>query len=218
MHDLTLYIGNRNYSSWSLRPWLLLRHLQQPFEAVQILLETPDFAPKLTQMGVPARVPVLRHGELVIWDSLAICEYAIELTGRGLPRDAAARAAARSASAEMHASFQALRSTWPMNARARDRHTPMSPALQADVTRIDTLWNRLRDAHGGDGPWLCGQYCLVDAMFAPVVLRFVTYGAQISPGAQAYLQTTLADPILQEWLQAGQSEPWVLSQDDAGRR
>jgi glutathione S-transferase len=217
MHALTLYIGNRNYSSWSLRPWLLLRHLQLPFEAVQVLLETPEFAPKLTQMGVPARVPVLQHGDLVIWDSLAICEYAIELTGRGLPADAAARAAARSASAEMHSSFQALRTSWPMNTRARNRHTPMGAALQADIARIETLWSSLRATHGRDGPWLCGEYSLVDSMFAPVVLRFVTYGAQLSAGAQSYLQTTLADPLLQEWLQAAQREPWVLSQDDVGR-
>jgi glutathione S-transferase len=212
---LKLYIGNKNYSSWSLRPWLLLRHLQVPFEEVQILLDTHDFKSKLTHLGAAGRVPVLVDGTLVIWDSLAICEYAMELTGRGLPRDAGARARARSVSAEMHSGFQALRSAWPMNARARGRRTSQSEALLADVARIDTLWRTLPAEAGA---WLFGDYGLADAMFAPVALRFLTYGAQLSAGAQAYLHSVLADPILQDWIEAAAREPWVLPQEEIGRQ
>jgi glutathione S-transferase len=215
LSDLTLYIGNKNYSSWSLRPWLLLKHLQLPFVEVQILLDTPDFRPKVTQLGAAGHVPVLTDGALVIWDSLAICEYAMELTGRGLPRDASLRALARSASAEMHSGFQTLRTLWPMNARARGRRTAMSEALLADIARIDALWRQLR-AQAGAGPWLCGEYCLADAMFAPVVLRFATYGAQVSDVAQAYIARTLDDPILQDWLQAAQRETALLPHAEAG--
>ncbi|MEO7774006.1 MAG: glutathione S-transferase family protein [Steroidobacteraceae bacterium] len=206
MHALTLYIGNKNLSSWSLRVWLFLKHLQLPFEEVQWLLDTPDFKSKVTNLGAPPRVPVLKDGALVIWDSLAICEYAIEITGRGLPREHAARAVARSASAEMHSGFQALRQAWPMNVCARNRSTPMSDALAQDIARGQALWASLRSTYGSAGPWLCGEYCLVDAMFAPMVLRFVTYDAVLSPVAQAYVQTTLADPLLQQWQQAAALE------------
>ena len=151
-------------------------------------------------------MPVLRHGELTVWDSLAICEYVAELTGRGWPQAPAARAVARSVSAEMHSGFTTLRSLWPMNARARNRRTAMTAALEADVERIDEIWNDCRARFGAGGPWLFGEYSIADAMYAPVVLRFNTYGAAaVSQTARWYMASVLEDPPLQEWLQAAQA-------------
>jgi len=213
---LTLLIGNKNYSSWSLRAWILLRHLGLEFTELQVPLDLPDTAARLRAFNPAGLVPALRDGELLVWDSLAVCEYACELAGRGLPADRAARALARSVAAEMHSGFRALRGTWPMNARATGRRTTTSPELLADVARIDTLWNQCRATHGGGGPWLLGGYSLADAMYAPVALRFHTYGAQLSPVAAAYVQAVLADPIMGEWLAAARAEPWVIAHDEAG--
>ncbi|MFM2288422.1 MAG: hypothetical protein RL684_1565 [Pseudomonadota bacterium] len=213
---LTLLIGNKNYSSWSLRAWILLRHLGLEFIELQVPLDLPDTAARLRAFNPAGLVPALRDGELLVWDSLAVCEYACELAGNGLPADGAARALARSVAAEMHSGFRALRGTWPMNARATGRRTATSPELLADVARIDTLWNQCRATHGGGGPWLLGGYTLADAMYAPVALRFNTYGAQLSPVAAAYVQAVLADPIMGEWLAAARAEPWVIAHDEAG--
>ncbi|MBV6417932.1 MAG: hypothetical protein CMLOHMNK_02711 [Steroidobacteraceae bacterium] len=211
MSNLKLAIGNKNYSSWSLRPWMLLRHLGLEFEEVLLQLDTPQFKAQVAQWSPARRVPVLRDGTLAIWDSLAICEYACELAGRGWPRERAARARARSLASEMHSGYAALRGSWGMNARARNRHTAMTPELAADVARIDEAWSGCRADHGAHGPWLFGaDYTVADAMFAPVVLRFLTYGAQLSKPAAAYVETALADPVLREWISAAEAEPWVI--------
>lgn len=217
MAPLTLVIGNKNYSSWSLRAWLALRHMQLPFTEVVVPLDQPGTRDELEKYSPSARVPVLRQGELVIWDSLAICEYAAELSGRGWPAEPRARALARSVSAEMHSSFTHLRSLWPMNARARNRRTAMTAALKADIERVDEIWNDCRARFGGDKPWLFGDYCIADAMYAPVVLRFKTYGAAaISQSARWYMAAALEDPTLQEWLQAAKAEPWTIPGDEVG--
>jgi glutathione S-transferase len=213
---LTLIIGNRNYSSWSLRPWMLLRHLGLEFTTELVPLDQPDSARRLQELSPSGRVPALRHGELLLWDSIAIGEYLCELTGRGLPRERNARALARCISAEMHAGFQALRTQWPMNARASGRHTPMTAALLRDIARIDALWCECRTQPGAPRPWLFGEYSLADAMYAPVALRFRTYGAQLSPEAARYVDTVLADPVMQEWLAAAAAEPWTIGADEAG--
>src|SRR3569832_929295 len=140
MNELVLIIGNRNYSSWSLRPWILMRHLRLPFTARVLPLDTPDFPAAVAAISPTRRVPVLRDGELLVWDSLAICEYACELAGRGWPTDGAARAVARSVCAEMHSGFGHLRSQWPMNARAQGRRTPPDREREADIARIEELW------------------------------------------------------------------------------
>ncbi len=203
MASLVLVIGTRNLSSWSLRPWMLLRHLGLPFEEIEIALDRPDTAAQIARHTPAGRVPVLLHGEVRIWESLAIGEYLCELAGRGWPQSASARAHARAVSAEMHAGFAALRSHWPMQARAAGLPgTPMSPALAADIARIDALWNDCRARYDADGPWLFGQYSLADAMYAPVALRFRTYGARLGAPGAAYLATALADPFLQEWIAA----------------
>src|SRR5690349_2188644 len=189
MSELVLTIGNQNYSSWSLRPWILMKHLGLAFSARVLPLDTPDFASTVAAISPTRRVPVLRHGELLIWDSLAICEYACELAGRGWPSERAARAVARSVCAEMHSGFGSLRSQWPMNARAQGRRTPPDPERDADVTRIEEIWTDCRRRFGADGPWLFGEYTVADAMYAPVVLRFRTYGASLAEPSKAYMAT-----------------------------
>ena len=213
----TLVIGNKNYSSWSLRAWLALKHLGVEFDELLIPLDTPGARAELERHGPAGRVPVLHAGDLTVWDSLAICEFAAELTGRGWPQTRAARAVARSVCAEMHSGFATLRSLWPMNARARNRRTVVTPALAADIDRIDEIWNDCRHRFGSGGPWLFGaEYTIADAMYAPVVLRFNTYGAQISDTARWYLATVLEDPVLQECLQAARAEPWTVAADEVG--
>jgi glutathione S-transferase len=216
MAPLTLVIGNRNYSSWSLRAWFALKHLDLPFREIVIQLDTPDTREQLERAGPSGRVPVLHAGALQVWDSLAICEYAAELAGRGWPADSEARALARSVSAEMHSSFQALRTAWPMNARARNRRTAMTPALEADIERVDEIWNECRRHSGPSGSWLFGEFSVADAMYAPVVLRFNTYGAQVSERARWYMASVLEDAALQEWLSAAKQETWTIPGDEVG--
>jgi glutathione S-transferase len=216
MSDFTLIIGNKNYSSWSLRPWMLLRHLGLAFDEVQIVLSLPDTQARIAQYSPAGRVPVLRHAGLTIWESIAIGEYLCELTGRGWPGDRAARAQARVLSAEMHAGFAALRNQWPMNARATGRRTPMTAELAADINRIDALWSDCRQRFGGNGPWLCGDYSFADAMYAPVALRFRSYGATLSAAAGAYLQTVLQDAPLRQWLDDAALESWIIGYSEVG--
>jgi glutathione S-transferase len=217
MNDLRLYIGNKNYSSWSLRPWILMKHLGLDFAEHIIPLDTPDFARAIAPLSPTRRVPVLEHDGLRIWDSLAICEYVCELAGAGWPEDRAARAVARSVCAEMHAGFGALRSQWPMNARAEGRGTAPNPERESDIARIGELWNDCRARFGAAGPWLFGKYSVADAMFAPVVLRFRTYGAQ-PPGTRDYASTVLADPHLRDWLTAATAEDWTIEASEVGRQ
>ena len=217
MNPLLLTIGNKNYSSWSLRPWLLLRHLGLPFEERLIPLDTPEFARDIGAISPTRRVPVLQHGALRLWDSLAICEYACELAGRGWPRDRAARAVARAVCAEMHAGFGSLRSQWPMNARAQGRRTSASNERSAELSRVEDIWEDCRTRFGGDGPWLFGEYCVADAMYAPVVLRMRTYGAHLRPGSSQYSATVLGDAHLREWLAAAEAESWIIEASEIGR-
>jgi glutathione S-transferase len=213
MPDLHLITGNKNYSSWSLRPWLLLKHMGLEFRESRVLLDTPEFRGQLEKLGNPSgRVPALQDGELVIWDSLAICEYLAELTGRGWPADRAARAIARSVSAEMHSGFANLRTAWPFNTRACNRHTAMTPDLRADIERIEEIWADCRHRFGqSGGPWLFGQFSIADAMYAPVVLRFNTYGAPLTEVARSYVATTLEDPALQEWMLTARNEKEIIA-------
>ena len=177
----TLLIGSKNYSSWSLRPWVFLREAAFRFTEQIVHFDQSDYQAQIAAKSPSRRVPLLIDDGVKIWDSLAICEYAAESTGRGLPGDRLARARARSVAAEMHSGFQALRNECPMNVRARDRRVPQTPELRADVARIDEIWSSCRKEHGGGGDWLFGDFSIADAMFAPVFFRFQTYGASLSP-------------------------------------
>ena len=217
MTALTLVVGSRNYSAWSLRAWLTLRHLGLPFAEQPIPLDTPEFEAEIGKFSPTRRVPVLVHGDLVVWESIAICEYASELAGgRGWPVEAALRAVARALTAEMHAGFAALRHACPMNARATGRRVPMTPALAQDLRRIDAIWSGCRRDHGDRGPWLFGGFCIADAMFAPVALRIRTYGLPLSSLAARYYDTMLADPHLQEWIADSCRDTQVIPHDEAG--
>ena len=217
MDGMTLVIGTKNYSSWSLRPWILLRHLGIPFSEKLVHLDTPEFAAEVPRLSPSRRVPVLLHGDRTIWESLAICEYTSELAGgRGWPDDPGQRAEARSLACEMHAGFQALRSQCPMNIRARGRRVPMTAALQADVARIDAIWDDCQRRHAAQGPWLFGDYSVADAMFAPVALRCRGYGLELGDRAAAYLGTVLDDPLLRDWLDAAEVEGVTVAADEAG--
>jgi glutathione S-transferase len=217
MSEFHLVIGNKNYSSWSLRPWMLMTHLGVKFRETILQLDTPQFKDEIGRYGPSGRVPVLLHGELAIWDSLAICEYIAEFTGQGWPADRKARAVARSVCAEMHSGFANLRAEWPLNATARGRRTPMTPGLEADIERIEEIWSDCRSRFGkSGGPWLFGEYSIADAMYAPVVLRFNTYGAPLTETARWYIAASLEDPAMQTWLLAAKSETWTVPGYEVG--
>jgi glutathione S-transferase len=194
-----LLIGSKNYSSWSLRPWLFLRKAGFNFREQIVYFDASDYQAQIAALSPSRRVPLLIDGGVKIWDSLAICEYVAEAANFGLPRDRAARAQARSAAAEMHSGFPTLRNECPMNVRARDRRVSVTPQLAEDIARIDQIWSGCRLAYGAGGGWLFGDFSIADAMFAPVCFRFQTYGAQLSPASQAYLSHALQDPRLREW-------------------
>jgi len=209
--DTTLYVGNRNYSSWSLRGALLVRQSGIAFREVMIPLDTEEFAAKIGAVSPTRRVPVLHVDGLVIWDTLAIAEFLHEQSpAAGLwPQDRAARARARSISAEMHSGFGDLRSSMPMDVRSR--HTvPMTPDLQADIARIDALWNDCRATYGRSGEYLFGAWCAADAMYAPVVSRFRTYGVELSPVARRYADAVWQWPALKLLVAEAAVEPWSL--------
>jgi len=212
-----LVIGNKNYSSWSLRPWLLLRQFGVDFEEHRLRLDTDTFHDEIGRWSPTGRVPALHDDGLMVWDSLAICEYINErwLDGRGWPTDIVARANARSAAAEMHSGFSALRTQLPMNCRrAPDRYRG-DAAADADIARVQQLWQQLRDDHGGMGDFLCGGFGIVDAMFAPVVFRFRGYGVALDDNATRYCNTMLALPAMREWLSAAEVEREHLEATDA---
>ncbi len=205
---LTLIIGNKNLSSWSLRPWLLLRHFNVAFNERMVLLDTPEFDAGIEALSPNRRVPALQHGNLNVWDSLAICEYVNEafLDGRGWPADVNARAQARSAAAEMHSGFAALRKQLPMNCARQPDGRQWDDEATRDIARIQALWRTLKSVHGSDGTFLCGEFGIVDAMFAPVAVRFAGYGVEMDVTAQTFVDAIYALPAFREWHAAGLAE------------
>jgi glutathione S-transferase len=219
LSDLALAIGNKNYSSWSLRPWLVLRQSGLDFEETRIPMNTPEFAPAVRAWSPAGRVPVLRHGATYVWDSLAICEYLAETfpEKKLWPREREARALARSISAEMHSSFGSLRAQMPLNVRASGRRVPETPGLAADVARVTALWRDCLERKGARGPFLFGEFSIADAMYAPVVFRFATYGARLGKIEQGYADALRALPAMRAWAEAAARETEVIEADEAGR-
>lgn len=214
----TLVIGNKNYSSWSLRPWLLLRHHGVAFTELRLLLDTPEFHDQVARWSPSRRVPALHDGDLVVWDSLAICEYANErwLDGKGWPADIALRAIARCAAAEMHSGFGALRSQLPMNVRRQPRLPHWDAHADADIARVQEIWHDLRARSGNGGPFLCGDHFgIVDAMYAPVCVRFRGYGVPLDATATSYLHAVFALPAMREWEAAALAETERVASDEA---
>lgn len=214
---MQLIIGNKNYSSWSLRAWLMLKHYHVDFSETLLALRTDTFKDTLAQYSPAGKVPVLIDGETSVWDSLAICEYINEqcLDGKGWPSEAKSRALARAICCEMHAGFFALRNELPMNCRGL-RSVNISPAAQQDIQRIDTLWTQLRQQHADKGPWLFGEFSIADAFYAPVALRFYTYGVPLSAQSQSYIEQCLAHPAVKAWVDAAALETMVLAEEEKG--
>lgn len=204
-----LVIGSKNYSSWSLRPWLLMRQFDVAFDEITLPLDTPEFYSRVGDYSPSGRVPALRHGDTHVWDSLAICEYVNEifLNGRGWPGDVTARAYARSISAEMHSGFSALRSEMPMNCRKRVHDFPISDACRADIARIKSIWRDARERFGKGGDFLFGTFCIADAMYAPVMFRFLSYGVSLDGVERAYADTLRALPAIADWIADAATEP-----------
>ncbi len=210
-----LVIGNKHYSSWSLRPWLLLRHFGVEFGEQRLPLDTEQFRDEIHRWSPTGRVPALHHDGMMLWDSLAICEYVNEtwLEGRGWPSDKSLRALARCAAAEMHSGFTALRQQLPMNCSRQPDDYRWDADAQHDIDRLQRLWTDLLQL--SQGPFLAGQFGIVDAMFAPVVIRCRGYGVSLSPSTQAYVDTLLALPAMVEWIEAGIAETERLPKYEA---
>lgn len=212
---MKLIIGNKNYSSWSLRPWLLLSTFGIEFEGIQESLRQEGLTERLSQYSPTSRVPVLIDEHVTVWDSLAICEYVSEkyLAGKGWPKDEALRAEARAVCAEMHAGFMSLRSELPMNCRAT-RQVELSNSAKLDIARVDAIWSKSMSA--GKGSWLFGDFSIADCFYAPVVLRFKTYGISVSEPARQYQSWFLEHDALNRWVDAAKAETEIVPEDEAG--
>lgn len=212
---MKLIIGNKNYSSWSLRPWLLLSTFKVEFEEIQESLRQEKLTERLSHYSPTGRVPVLIDETVTVWDSLAICEYVSEkyLAGKGWPEDVDLRAESRAVCAEMHAGFMALRGELPMNCRAA-RKVELSADAKLDVARVDDIWSKCMST--GKGPWLFGEFSIADCFYAPVVLRFKTYGISVSEPARRYSSFSLEHTALNQWVDAAKAETEIVPEDEAG--
>jgi glutathione S-transferase len=213
---LKLIIGNKNYSSWSLRPWIAMKVAGIAFEEEVISLDAPDFKARVGKVSGTGKVPALVDGGIHVWESLAILEYLAEkFPAAGLwPADPSARAEARAIAAEMHAGFAAMRRHLPMNVWRPVKRRELTPEVEANVGRIEAVWTGCRRRFGAGGPFLFGGFGAADAMYAPVVSRFHTYAVAVPPVARAYMDAVMALPAWGEWRSAAIKEPWVLPEDE----
>ena len=211
---LHLIVGNKNYSSWSFRPWLAMKVVGIAFQETVISLEASDFKARVTALSGAGRVPVLIDGDVRVWESLAILEYLAEkFPAAGLwPKDSGARAHARAIASEMHAGFVPLRQQLPMNVARPVKRRALDESAAKDVSRIDAIWSECRAKFGG--PFLFGPCGAADAMYAPVVWRFHTYAVEVGAAARAYMKTMMTLPAWSEWRDAARREPWVLAHDE----
>lgn len=216
MNDLHLIIGNKNYSSWSLRPWLAMRVGGLSFRETVILLDQTDTAQRIREHSPSGRVPVLHHGDISVWESLAIIEYVAETFPRAniWPEAKKARAMARAVASEMHSGFAALRRTCPMNLRRPKKAVTMDEATKNDIAAVQALWRSCRKEFGRDGPFLFGNFSGADAMFAPVVTRFETYDVSVDDDTREYMNAVEGLPAFQAWRKAGLEEPWRVPSDE----
>ena len=212
-----LVIANKAYSSWSLRPWILLATFGIPFEQVVIPMGMPDTKKKMLKYAPTGKVPSLQDGEISVYESIAVIEYLAEKYPKKniWPKNKAARALARSLSAEMHAGFQAMRQHLPTNFRRPVKKRDLTPEVEADVARIEAAWKNTRKAFGKGGPFLFGKFCAADAMFAPVVNRLHTYDVPVSKKTRAYMDAIMALPAWRAWIADAEAETWSLEKYDA---
>ncbi len=212
MREFTIVIGNKNYSSWSLRGWLAVKHAGIDFEEIKIDLYTPESKAELLKHSPTGMVPLLKHGDIRVWDSLAIIDYCARLAPKKFwwPEDNAAFAHARSIASEMHAGFFALRNHAPMNLSARFSGLELSTGVEADVRRVETLWTETREAFGQSGDFLFGDFSAADMLYAPVVHRFNSYGVQVNDTCKAYMDAVLDHSHMQEWAAAAATETAII--------
>ncbi len=216
MTALTLVIGNKNYSSWSMRAWLLLRWLELDFEEVVIPLYREDSRAAVLPYSPTGMVPALVDGDFRIWDSFAIILHLADRAPHVWPTDPQKKAFIRSACAEMHSGFQALRTSMPHNGRARNRRVPRTGYLEADIARIEQIWTEGRRRFGADGPWLAGEFGIGDIMFAPVASRFRTYGVALASPAGEYGAQLLRHPLVERWFADGAGDEVTILGAEVG--
>jgi glutathione S-transferase len=216
MAGLFLLIGNKKYSSWSLRPWIVMKQAGLKFDEQFVALQQPNTKANILKYSPSGKVPFLRHGKIEVWESLAICEYLNEAFPKaGLwPRDKAARAQARAVSNEMHGGFADLRRYLPMDVSRTIDDPSRAQAVKGEIDRIAALWAQCRRKYGKGGPFLFGKFSIADGMFAPVATRFTTYGVKLPPVAASYVKTMMALPAMKEWVAAAKEEPWVIHYPD----
>jgi glutathione S-transferase len=216
MADYTLVIGNQNYSSWSMRPWVLMRQLGIAFEEKKLLFHSAGWDAEIERWSPSQLVPVLWRGELSVWDTLAIMESLHEWHPEKAvwPRDAAARAFARSISAEMHSGFRALRMSMPMNIRSSYPGKGMNPETGANIARIESLWSEARRRFGAGGPFLFGEFCAADAMYAPVASRLRTYAVSLGADSARYCEAVLSCPGVSAWIDGALQEKEFVAEDE----
>ncbi|MBT4888765.1 MAG: glutathione S-transferase family protein [Rhodospirillales bacterium] len=216
MSELTLIIGNKNYSSWSLRPWIALKQADIPFTERMILLFDENWDAEISKVSPTKKVPVLIDGDITICETLAILEYAHELYPEKelWPTDQRARAVARSVSSEMHAGFGALRNHMSMNIRKDHTGRGMGPGVAEDISRVSKIWNDCRKNYGQNGDFLFGKFGNADAMFAPVVSRFKTFGVELDAVSQAYCDVVLNTQAYLEWQSDALKETWIIESDE----
>ena len=214
--DLALIIGNKNYSSWSMRPWVALRQAGIPFREIQLWFDDTAHASGAEQHSPTGQVPVLLVEGAPVWDSLAICETAAELfpDRRLWPTAAGARAHARAICAEMHAGFRNLRGAMPMNIRSSFPGKGMNTEVQRDIQRVSSLWSECRRQFGSGGPLLFGAFSIADAYYAPVVMRFITYAPSLPPAAREYVEAVRSLPAVAEWMAAARRETAFVAADE----
>ncbi len=211
-----LIMGNKNYSSWSFRPWFAMKVAGLHFEETVISLDAPDFKERVSKLSATTKVPVLIDGDIVVWESLAIIEYVAEVRpdARLWPADRAARAHARAIANEMHAGFAALRRHCPMNMARPVRPRELPEDVVADIRRIDAIWQTCIGRFGRGGPFLFEQFSAADAMYAPVVGRFHTYAIEVSGPSRSYMDAIMQLPAWSEWREAALRETWVIAEDE----
>lgn len=216
MAGLFLLIGNRKYSSWSLRPWIVLKQAGLKFEEKVVRLQQPDTTAKIKKYSPSGKVPFLKHGKVEVWESLAICEYLAEAfpKARLWPKDKTVRAHARAVANEMHGGFADLRRYLPMDVNRRIDEPARAAAVKGEIDRIVEIWTQCRRRFGKGGPFLFGKFSIADGMYAPVVTRFVTYGVKLPPVAAAYVKTMINLPAMQEWIAAADKESWLIEYPD----
>lgn len=214
--SIQLIIGNKNYSSWSLRPWVFMQHNEIDFTEKQIALYEQDTDAKLSEYHSDFKVPILIDDKIEVWDSLSILEYLSEqyMQGQGYPTNVEARALARSICNEVHSSFMNVKNELPMNCRKKFNHVVLSDKAQEEVKRICDIWQMCKSQQQAKGKWLFGNYSIADAMFAPIALRFSGYSIKLDRHSQTYVENVLEQPCIIEWMKQGQSEKETIQEDE----